>query len=408
MSNPVRRVVVTGMGCVSAFGLGAATLWNAARDGRSAVKENLFEELGDFQRVKIAARLNDFVAADHLDSRVVRACDRFSQFALVAADEALTQAKIPLDEEQGDRTAVIVGTGIGGAETIEDGNRTFFVTRDRGNPLAIPLLMPNAAASQISMRFKCRGPSFAIASACSSASQAIGTGLQMVQSGMADRAIVGGSEACLTASGFKSWELMRVLTPTACRPFSKNRNGMVLGEGAGILVIETLESANARGAEPLTELCGYGTTSDADDLLRPNPSGAERAMRIAMADAGVSKDQIDYINAHGTGTFYNDPAEAEALTRVFGDKAGGIPVSSTKPIHGHTLGAAGALELIIALNAIRENTAPPTINWEEEDPKCAINMVPNEKQERRIDTAMSNSFAFGGINAVLIARRHTD
>jgi nodulation protein E len=392
------------MGSVSAVGIGAEALWQAARDGRSGVKEKLFERLGNKQRVKIAAAFDEFDAAAHLEPEVSHMCDRFARFALVAADEAMAQAQLPRDQPQGDRTAVIVGTGIGGAETIDIGNYQFFVTQDRGNPLNIPLLMPNAAASQISMRYGCRGPSFAIASACSSASQSIGIGLQMVRSGIVDRAVVGGSEACLTATGFKSWELLRVLTPTACRPFSKGRNGMVLGEGAGILVIETAEMAQKRGAAVIADLTGYGTSSDAVDLIRPDPNGEVRAMRLALDDAGLVPDDIHYVNAHGTGTFHNDSAETQALRMVFGDRLDGLPISSTKPIHGHTLGAAGALELIVTIKALLNDNAPPTINWQEADPKCDLDMVPNQGRDVPISAAMSNSFAFGGINATLIVQ----
>ena len=260
--------------------------------------------------------------------------------------------------------------------------------------------MGSSAVSHISMMYGCTGPTFAVTSACASAGQAIGLGTYFIRSGMVDRAIVGGSESSMTAMNIRVWELLRVLTPDACRPFSVNRNGMVLGEGAAVLVLESEQAARERQATPLAEVAGYGTSSDAFDIVRPDATGATTAMELAIADSGLPPDTIDYVNAHGTGTIANDEIEAEALRRVFGAR---LPaVSSTKPIHGHTLGAAGAIELVITIMAVRDKVAPPTINWLGRDPKCDLDPVANMARDLPIRAAMSNSFAFGGINACLI------
>jgi nodulation protein E len=252
------------------------------------------------------------------------------------------------------------------------------------------------------MRYGANGPAFAVSSACSSANQAIGIGAGLVRSGMVDTAIVGGSEASIAATYIRAWELLRVLTPDFCRPFSVKRTGMTIGEGAGILVLENAETAKARGAEALAEIAGYGTSSDAKDLVRPDPEGAAAAMRDAIEDSGLPAGDIDYVNAHGTGTIMNDAVETVALRSIFGERLGKVAVSSTKPIHGHAIGASSALELIITIHAMREGIAPPTINWIGADPKCDLDAVPNEARKIPIRAAMSNSFAFGGINAAVV------
>jgi nodulation protein E len=394
------------MGCVSASGVGVEPLWRAARDGISGVRHfDLPRSPG--QHVKIAAPVPDFDPEAYLDAGLLRFCDRFSQLAIVAADEAMTQAGFSREEPQGERTAVIVGSGIGGANTNDDGHYNFYVEKNRTDPMTIPRVMPNAAASQVCMRYGCKGPSFAISSACSSGSQSIGVGFQMVRCGLVDRAVVGGSEALLTPAVFRAWEALRVLTPDTCRPFSKGRNGMVLGEGAAVLIIEELETARARNAPIIAEIAGYGSTSDANDIVRPDRDGPVRSMRLALADAGLAPEDVGYINAHGTGTILNDIVETAAVRDVFGACADRLAVTSTKPIHGHTLGAAGAIELVVTIKALAEGVVPPTVNWIEADPKCDLDVVPNEARRKDIDVALSNSFAFGGINASLVVR-HAD
>lgn len=399
-----RRIVVTGMGAVSAAGTGAAALWQAARDGRSCVREVQFARPSR-GRIRIAAQVKDFDPGAHLEANLLPFCDPVTQYLLVAADEAVAQAGLSRSEPMGPRTAAIIGTGIGGMHSLEDGLYLALVEQGRPDPLTVPRLIPSAGPSNVSIRFGSTGPCFAVASACSSATQAIGIGMHLIRSGLVDRAIVGGTEDCITNSAMLAWEALRVLTPDACRPFSKGRNGMVLGAGSAVFILETAELAKARGAEPLAEIRGYGTSSDAKDPVRPDAQGAAASMRNALRDAAVEVDDIDYVNAHGTGTTVNDLTESEALGLVFGKRLAGLPVSSTKPIHGHGLGAAGALELVVTINAIRENIAPPTINWREADAKCPIDAVPNEARSLPIRIALTNSFAFGGINASLVVQR---
>jgi nodulation protein E len=399
-----RRVVVTGMGAVSAAGIGADALWRAARDGRSCVGPTEFKR--PYRgRIKFSAQVQGFDAAAHLEESVLPFCDPVTQYLLTAADEAMAQAGLPRSERMGARTASIIGTGIGGIRTIEDGIYLDLVEQGRPTPLTVPRGIPSSPPSNISIRYGATGPCFAVASACSSATQAIGIGAHLIRSGLVDRAIVGGTEDCITNSVMLAWEALRVLTPDACRPFSKGRNGMILGAGAAAFILEAEEVAAARGQPALVELAGYGTTADALDQVRPDAKGAAGCMREALRDAGVSADEIDYVNAHGTATTVNDINESEALAMVFGKRLGEVPVSSTKPIHGHGLGAAGALELVVTIGAVREGVAPPTINWLEPDQKCPVDAVPNEARAMPIRVALSNSFAFGGINATLVVRR---
>ncbi len=396
-----RRVVISGMGAASAAGLGADKLWRAARDGVTQIRELKTERPYD-GRIRIAAQVPDFDPAEFIEPTLLPLCDPFTQFTVIAADEAMTQAGFGRDGLAGPRTAVIIGTGIGGMETIDNGLHRYYTGYIRPDPLSVPRLIPSAAPTTVGMRYSCLGPTFAIGSACSSASQALGLGMQMIRFGLADKAIVGGAEACVINGTIRAWEGLRVLTPDYCRPFSKGRNGMSLGEGAAVFVLETLDSAQARGHEPLCELAGYGTTADAKDPVRPDLEGVSSSIALALKDAGLAPEEIHYINAHGTATHANDITESEAINRVFGDYGKRVPVSSTKPVHGHALGAGGGLELVITIGALREQIAPPTINFLEADPRCPVDPVPNEARAHKIRAAMSNSFAFGGINAVLI------
>lgn len=401
MPNLRSRVLVTGMGAITAAGIGVDALWLAARTGRSGVGEAKLSRTGP-NRIKITAQVQDFEPEQYIDSSRLPFCDRFTQLAIAATDEALTQAGLPRKEKLGERTAVILGTGAGGLTTVDDVCYGEYVLKTRTPPYSVPRTMGSAAVSHISILHGCTGPTLGVTSACASASQAIGLGAYFIRSGLVDRAIVGGSESLMTPMNLRVWELLRVLTPDACRPFSAKRNGMVLGEGAGVLVLESERAAQARQAIPLAEIAGYGTASDAFDIVRPDPAGAAAAMSLAIADAGLSPSEIGYVNAHGTGTIANDVAETEALRRVFGERLAGLAVSSTKPIHGHTIGAAGAIELIITIMAMRNNLAPPTINWLGPDPNCDLDPVANVARNVPIRVAMSNSFAFGGINACLV------
>ncbi|WP_457795584.1 beta-ketoacyl-[acyl-carrier-protein] synthase family protein [Methylocystis sp. S23] len=401
-----RRVVVSGMGAVCASGVGARKLWEAARDGVAQIRELKTQRPYD-GRIRIAAQVPDFDPAAYIEPGVLPFCDPFTQFAVVAADEAMAQAGFGRKDLAGPRTAVIMGTGIGGMTTIEDGIYRYYVEKTRPETLSVPKLIPSAMPTTLGARFSALGPTFAVGSACSSASQSVGIGMQMIRSGMVDKAIVGGAEACVINATIRAWEGLRVMTPNFCRPFSMGRNGMSLGEGAAVFVLETAESARMRGHEPLCELAGYGTTSDAKDPVRPDLDGASNCIAQALNDASLAPTDIHYVNAHGTATHANDITESEAILRVFGDYGREVPVSSTKPIHGHALGASGGLELAITIDALRAQIAPPTINFLEFDPRCPIDAVPNVARPHRIEAAMSNSFAFGGVNAVLIVR-HAD
>lgn len=400
--NGLRRVVVTGMGAISAVGVGAGAVWAAARDGVSGIR-TIDIPRGERLRVRLGANVQDFDAAELLGGEVPRSADRYTQFALVAVDEAVTQSGLDPAALNDPRTSAIIGTGVGGMETLDDGMFAFY-QGGKPEPMSVPRIMPSSAVSHVSIRHAIRGPSFAITSACASATQSIGMGAQMIAHGLIDRAVVGGAEACLSPGTMRAWELLRVLTPRVNRPFSRDRTGMVIGEGAAAFVLETEEAARARGAPILAVLAGYGTTSDARDMIQPDIDGAADAMRAALQSAGLPASAIGYVSAHGTGTALNDRNEAAALRRVFGDETDSLPVSSSKPIFGHALGASGALELIVAIEALRHQVIPPQINQSVPDPDCPLNL-PGEAQPARFDAVLSNTFAFGGINAALVVAR---
>ena len=401
----MRRVVITGMGCVSALGATATATWAGMREGRAGIGP--LAGLDDpTLRTTIAAQARDFVAADHFDEKRLVLLDPVSQYALVAAREAVAQAGVSFSGEAGERAAAIIGTGIGGASTQDQLARRLYGERNpRVHPMAIVRVMPNAPASQISLEFGLRGPVFAVASACASSNHALGQALTLLQTGAADVALAGGVEACITVGSIKAWEAMRVTADDTCRPFSKGRRGLVLGEGAGVFVLETLEHAQARGASILAEFVGAGMTADAADIVMPDASGAARAMRAALAHGRLAPEDVDYINAHGTGTQANDSTETRAIRTLFGGHADRLAVSSTKSMHGHALGGGGAIELVAVIGALREGVVPPTINYLGADPECDLDVVPNAAQQRPVRAALSNSFAFGGLNAVLALRR---
>ena len=403
----MRRVVITGMGAISPLGVGAEALWQGLREGRSAIGP-LFHPDAARLRVKIAAQVPaSFDPAANIDERTLPMLDRTSEFALHAAREAIAQSGLDFRENGlGVRTAVVVGTGVGGETTQdEQSKRLYGENSQRAHPLTIVRLMTNASASQISIAYGLRGPTYAVASACASANHAIIQAAMMIRYGMADAAITGGTEACITYGALRAWEAMRVLSDDTCRPFSVNRRGLVLGEGAGIFVLESLEHAQARGATILAELAGSGMTADATDIVMPSADGASSAMRQALADAGLAPEDVDYINAHGTGTLANDVTESKAIRLAFGVHADRLAVSSTKSMHGHALGASGALELVAVVGALRDSVVPPTANLDKVDPACDLDYVPNVAREMPVRAALSNSFAFGGLNAVLALKR---
>jgi len=394
------RVVITGVGAFSPCGYGVDALWSSARDGVSAARTVQFETVPN-QHVKTAANIPDALFNAHSSNFKHRFQDRVTGFALIAADEAVTQAGLTPDDF-GDDCAVIVGSGFGGADTLDVNYLAYANANVRMDPMSIPKIMTNAAASWISMTYGARGPVYCNSTACSSSSQSIGLAYLLLRSGAIKRCITGGTEACVVGGVFRAWEVLRVLSPDFCRPFSRDRNGMLLGEGAGILVLETLESAQERGATILAEIAGYGTTSDAGDLLRPDFRGAASAMSKAMTDAGLSAGQVGYANAHGTGTVANDISETKAMREVFGDSFDSLAVSSTKPVHGHALGAAGALETIITMNSLIHQLAPPSVNYTTLDPAIGFEPVQGEARPIQTGFCLSNSFAFGGVNASLI------
>src|SRR5690348_540120 len=401
-----RRVVITGVGAICALGHDAASVWQAMREGRSAIAGLKGYENQDM-RVKVAAQVLDYDAARHFDPKKLVLLDRVSQFALIAAREAVRQSG--LDFAQGDirqRSACVVGTGTGGEETVDECSRRLY--RDSNphlHPLSIVRRMMSAPASQVSIEFGIAGPSFAVSSACSSANHAFAQAFALVRSGVADVALAGGTEACLTLGVLRAWEAMRVLSDDTCRPFCKQRRGLVLGEGAGMVVLEDFDHARARGADILAEFAGAGMSADAGDIVMPSDIGAARAMTAALRDAQLAPEDIDYINAHGTATPANDPTETRAIHIALGEHARKVAVSSTKSVHGHALGAAGALEIVAAIGALRDGVFPPTANFLDPDPECNLDYVPNTAREMPVRAVLSNAFAFGGLNAVVALKR---
>ena len=402
----MRRVAITGMGSINALGHDAASSWQAMREGRVAIGPiaNISTEL---LNVKIAAEVRGYDPVAHFDSRKLVLLDRVSQFALIAAREAIAQSGLDFRaDDRGERTACIIGTGIGGENTHDETARRFYADKKPNvHPLTIVRLMANAPASQVSIEYGLTGPAFATVSACSSANHALTQAFHMVRSGVADAALAGGSEACITLGVVKAWEAMRVMADDTCRPFCKQRRGMVLGEGAGIFVFEAWEHAKARGATILAEFAGSGMTADAADMVFPSEVTVARAMQNALADAGLNPEDVGYINAHGTATPANDPTESKAIRRAFGAHADALAVSSTKSMHGHALGAAGAIELVAAIGALRHGILPPTANFIDPDPACDLDYVPNVAREKAVNAVLSNSFAFGGLNSVVALKK---
>ncbi len=399
----MKGIAVTGLGCISALGGNVEENWAALSTGRSAIGHLQGFEETDL-KVATAAQAKDFVPESHFQAAQLGLLDRHSQLALVAAREAVEDAG--LSPEQLKPMAAVVGTGCGGKETDElTYQRLYRDGKPRVHPFTIPRGMPSAASSQVSMQLGIQGPCFTLASACASANHAIAQAVLMIRAGIVDAAIAGGADAPFTYGLLKSWEALRVLSPETCRPFSADRKGLVLGEGAGMVILESLEHAQARGAHIYAILSGIGMSADAAHITDPASEGAARAIQAALADARKDPGEIDYINAHGTGTLLNDPSETRAIHAVFGRDAERLLVSSTKSMHGHTLGAAGAIELIATVKALQEGVIPPTANFTAPGEGCDLNYVPNEPARVSCKSAMSNSFAFGGLNAVLVVDR---
>lgn len=406
MSDPV-RVVVTGVGCISALGHNVTDVWAELERGRSGIGP-LTQVPLDQVNVGVAAEVKGYSEAAHFNERELLIYDRYTQFALLSAHEAITDAGINFaqDDALGLDTAVIVASGVGGWSTID---ATFYnlhkLCKSRAHPLTIPRLMISAATSQISLKYGLKGPAFCVSSACSSSNHAIGEAYWMIRTGRARAAVTGGSEAEISITSQRSWESLRVLAPDTCRPFSLGRKGMVIGEGAGMLVLERLDDATKRGARIYCEIAGYGLSADAADIVIPDAGGAARAIRQALDTAGCNPEDVDYINAHGTGTPLNDATEVTAIKMAFGSAADRLMVSSTKSMHGHALGASSAIEAVATIKAIEHGVVPPTANHLGPDPACDLDHVPNIARQAVIGAALSNSLAFGGLNAVLAFKK---
>jgi nodulation protein E len=401
----MRRVVITGAGTINALGHNVEATLEAMREGVCGIGQL---DIPDVERltIQIGGQVKGFEAEGLFNRQQMALYDRFTQFTLVAAREALAQAGLDFHGELAARSGVVLGNSGGGMTTLDANYRTVYEEgKNRVHPFVVPKLMNNAAASHVSMEFNLKGPSFTVASACASSNHAMAQAFQMVKSGMAPVMITGGSESMLCFGGVKGWEGLRVMSRDACRPFSANRNGMVQGEGAGVFVFEDYEHARKRGADILAEVAGFAMTSDAADIVMPSKQGAARAMAGALKDAELPLEKVCYINAHGTGTAANDKTECAAVADVFGAHADHLMISSTKSMHGHLIGGTGAVELLACIMALRDGIVAPTIGYQEPDPECALDVVPNEAREAKVEAALSNAFAFGGLNAVLALRK---
>ena len=401
----MKRVVITGAGTINALGHSVAETQEAMREGRCGIGLLDFRDV-DRLSIKIGGQVHGFEAEGRFNRQQMALYDKFTQFTLIAAKEAIGQSGLEFSGELAARSGVVLGTAGGGVSTWDDNYRSVYEDgKNRVHPFVVPKLMNNAAASHVSMEYNLKGPTFTVSTACASSNHAMAQAFSMVRSGMAPVMITGGSESMLCFGGVKAWEGLRVMSKDACRPFSLGRNGMVQGEGAGIFVFEEYERARARGAEILCEVAGFAMSSDAADIVMPSKQGAARAMSGALEDAGINADQVGYIYAHGTGTTANDKTECAAVADVFGPHADNLMISSTKSMHGHLIGGTGAVELLACIMALRDGIIAPTIGYEEPDPECALNVVPNEAREANVSVALSNAFAFGGLNAVLAVRK---
>jgi 3-oxoacyl-[acyl-carrier-protein] synthase II len=411
--NSKRRIVVTGMGALTPLGYSVSELWNALLAGKSGAGPITYFDAASFD-TKFACEIKGFDPLQYLDRKVAQRVDPFTQYSLVATKEAITDSGLKLEQEDRERIGVIFGSGIGGMWTYHKQFMNFIEGGPgRISPFFIPMLIPDITAGRISMQYGLKGPNYAVVSACATSSHAIANAAMLIQRGDADVMITGGGEAAICPMGIGGFNALRALSTRndapekASRPFDKNRDGFVMGEGAGTLVIEELSHAQQRGAKIYAELAGVGFTADAHHITEPAPGGegALRSMRQAIRDAGLTIDDIDYINTHGTGTPVGDKAEVTAIKTLFGDRAKRLAINSTKSMTGHLLGAAGAVESIVTIMTIQTNKVHPTINQETPDPECDLNLIPNVAQDRRVDVALNNTFGFGGHNATLLFKR---
>lgn len=411
-----RRVVVTGIGVISPIGNDVNEFWESLKTGKNGIGRITAFDPSDFAS-QIAGEVKDLDPSRYLDPKIIKRMDPFCQFGVLASKQALDDSGIDIENDDPTRIGVYTGSGVGGMQIIEQQHKVLLEKGPRRvSPLLVPMMIVNLLPGQISMVFGLKGPNIAVLSACATATHSIGEAMWAVRNNLADVMVSGGSEAAITPLGLAGFCSMKALSTRndapekASRPFDKERDGFIMAEGSGILVIEELEHARKRGAEIYAELIGYGASADAHHLTAPAPGGegAARCMQMALDDAGIGPEDVDYINAHGTSTPLNDKFETMAIKTVFGDTAEKVPVSSTKSMHGHLLGAAGGVESIACLLAMRENLIPPTINYEVPDPDCDLDYVPNQAREASVDIALSNSFGFGGHNGTLIFRRFSE
>ena len=405
-ANGARRVVVTGTGVITPIGLTVDDFWNSMKAGKCGVSELGGFPLDDL-KILIAAQIKDFDPKARLKhfqrDKLVLHADRYSWFAAAAADEAVKESGIDFPIAEPYRSACIVGSGAGGLVTYENSYRALFIEGKRAtHPLTLLRIIGSSASAHVGIEFGIKGPTFATCSACSTATHAIGIARDYIRNGIVDVAIAGASESVINYGTMKAWQALHVLSPEGCFPFAKKRNGTVLSEGAGILVMESLEHAKERGAKILAELVGYGMSSDAKDMVNPDIDGPREAMRQALEDAELAPSDIEYLNAHGTATTINDVNETRAIKAVYGNHAKSLAISSTKSMHGHPLGAGGGIEAAACIRAINEAWVPPTIGLDEPDPECDLDYIPNVGRDLKVNYAMSNSFAFGGLNAVVV------
>ncbi|CAN5570549.1 beta-ketoacyl-[acyl-carrier-protein] synthase family protein [soil metagenome] len=402
----MKRVVITGVGVVSALGNDAAEFWDAISAGRSGI-DKITRLDASTLRFQNAAEVKGFNPSEHFDDKALIWLDPFSHYGIVSARQAIKDSGIEFNDALRDKGGVITGSCLGGIMTEDElYYKLYGEGKQRHQPVAIPRAMSNAVASHVSMEFGLSGATFTTSTACSSANHAIGQAFWLVRQGTLDVAITGGSEAPICFGNLKAWEAMRVVSSDTCRPFSKDRSGMILGEGGAMFVMENLESAEARGARIYAEIVGFGMSADAHHLTMPLATGAAKAMKMALEDGNLAPEQVGYINAHGTATQANDPMETAAIKLVFGEHADKIAVSSTKSMHGHTLGAAGAIEMAATVLGMHNNLLPPNANFTEPDPECDLDIIANQARPAEVEAAMSNSFAFGGLNAVLTFKKY--
>ena len=401
----MKRVVITGAGTINALGHNVPDTLEAMREGRCGIGPLEFRDV-ERLAIQIGGQVRGFEAEGRFNRQQMTLYDRFTQFTLTAAKEAIDQSGLTFSGDLSARAGVVLGTAGGGVSTWDDNYRSVYEDgKNRVHPFVVPKLMNNAAASHVSMEHNLKGPSFTVSTACASSNHAMALAFQLVRSGAAPAMVTGGSESMLCFGGVKAWEGLRVMSKDACRPFSLGRSGMVQGEGAGVFVFEDYDHARARGADILCEVIGFAMSSDAADIVMPSKQGAAKVMSEALKDARLDASEVGYINAHGTGTAANDKTECAAVADVFGPHADNLMMSSTKSMHGHLIGGTGAVELLACIMALRDGVVAPTIGYEEPDPECALDVVPNTAREAKVDVALSNAFAFGGLNAVLALRR---